>query len=102
MKQQYTLQLTKDAPNQQFFTNFNGYKIGVRLHTFRGIIYASIYINDEMTRSGVKCLNGINILGNSISQMVGCELKFETTQRRTPDSSLFNGADCVLYMNEIG
>lgn len=97
----YELELVKDVPNQQFFTENNGSKIGIRLHTYKGIVYASVYINDELKISGTKCVSGNNLLDNSLSQIVGCRIFFMTKNGVMPNSSMFGTLDCRLILEEI-
>ena len=39
-------------PNQRFSTLSNGYSVEFALRTFRGIVYASVYIDNELACAG--------------------------------------------------
>lgn len=49
--------LSPESNNQQFTFAIGGDTFAFRLHTFRNILYVSIYRNEELIVAGVKAIN---------------------------------------------
>lgn len=98
----YKFDMIQGVPNQSFYTLYNDHKIDIRLHTYKGLMYASISIDDELVRSGVKCFDKVNLLGNSLAQKLKCRIYFETLYNAVPNYKNINGVDCNLILEDIG
>ena len=98
----YRFDIIQNVPNQSFYTMYNDHKIDIRIHTYKEIMYANVSVDDVLEIAGVKCFNKLNILGNSLSQKLGCKIYFQTTYGTTPNYKNINGIDCILILEDIG
>ena len=71
-----TYELIK-VPNLNFSTMLNGYTVTVHLRTFRGIVYASVYLEDKLYEAGRKAVLNQPLFTGRVNRKLGGEFMFE-------------------------
>lgn len=82
------------VPNQTFNTNINGRSFSFRFRTFRGIMYASVSIDNSIVESGVVCVSNQGLFSSDIDRAAGGKFMFMCMEDLYPSYELLDGTTC--------
>ena len=82
-------------PNQTFFVVIDGNKVDFRLHTFRGLLYADISVNESKVANSVRCVNNGWLLPERFDKTIG-NFQFQTLDGVSYPSADDFGDSCTL------
>lgn len=89
MEKQY-LEMTKD-PNVAFRTSLNRHSVEFRINTARGLMYMTIWIDEEVVVAGVKIVKGVSLLPARYRPVIGGVLYFGGMGVGYPDVESMDG-----------
>lgn len=82
--------------NQEFWVNIDGQEFLFRLHTFRNVLYCSIWTNGVLTIAGVKAINNAWLLPyNHIA--IGGNFRFENSYDDYVSPEYFGDITRLVY-----
>ena len=88
-------------PNQRFSTLSNGYSVEFTFRTFRGIVYASMYIDNELACAGRPCLPNERIFPKQVERRIGASAYFACDTDEYPSYEAFNTPGCVFTLEDL-
>ena len=88
-------------PNQRFSTLSNGYSVEFTFRTFRGIVYASIYIDNDLVCAGRPCLPNRRIFPKPVETLIGASAYFACETDDYPSYEQFNTPACVFTLEDL-
>jgi len=86
-------------PNQSFSVSAGGIVINFKLHTYRGIIYADVMIDNATVCAGVRCANDNYILPAHWQRMAGGNFRFHDINGDYPNCQNFDGTTCLFIFD---
>lgn len=84
------LKMTKDY-NVAFRTSLNKHAVSFQLNTARGLMYISVWIDDENVVAGEKVVRGVSILPGRYRSVIGGILYFGGMGVGYPDAESMDG-----------
>lgn len=88
--------------NQSFSLSLNGREAIVRLHLFRGVMYADVKVDAVRMTGSTPCTSGVSFITSDATRELGGSLYFETCNGRLPSWDDFDGATCRLVHDTEG
>ena len=88
------------VPNQRFSTAINGNSLELSFRTFRGIMYATIIIGQEVASAGNPCLPNAKIFPTSVERRIGASFFFRCSTDDYPSADTIESKECELCMEE--
>ena len=90
------------VPNQRFSTAINGNSLELSFRTFRGIMYATILIGQEVASAGNPCVPNASIFPKSIERRIGASFFFKCSTDDYPSAETIESGECILCSREVG
>lgn len=88
--------------NQSFTLSLNGREALVRLHLFRGVMYADVKVDAVRMTGSTPCTSGTSFVTADVRRALGGRLYFETPDGRLPSWEDYDGATCRLVHDTEG
>lgn len=88
-------------PNQRFSTLSNGYSVEFTFRTFRGVVYACMYVDEELVSAGRPCLPNDRIFPESAERLIGASAYFSCENNEYPSYEFFGTPGCVFTLETL-
>lgn len=90
------------VPNQTFEIQLEGYLFSFALRTFRDSMFMDVAVDDEIIVTGLRVVNGQNILPRHIADTVSGNFQFRVVGGDYPDYNLIGDGFAYLVFLEYG
>jgi hypothetical protein len=97
----YSFDLNSSAPNQRITTVVDGFQFEIKLHTAYDMLFATISVDNNITKTSVRCVPFGWLIPYSSYAPFGCgNFRFETRDYEYPNYKNFNTSCRLIYYSK--